>query len=376
MIDRVVDEEYCESLRGSVDDTAIELDPATYQDVVNIANGRYSPLKGFMTQKDFLKVVEDMALEDGTVWPLPIILDIDGDTAASLAPGTRAELISPEGNTVGMLEVDEVFTYNDEETARQIFGTDDPSHPGVRSLFEKEDFLVGGDITLFETVRYHETDLFPAETRVLFENRDWSTVAGFQTRNAPHRAHEYIQKSALELVDGLLIQPKLGDKKENDYRDDVIVSSYRTLIENYYPDENVTMSSFPSTMRYAGPREAVFDAIVRKNQGCTHFIVGRDHAGVGDYYHEMAAQHIFNSIPEIGIEMLFYDYAFYCHRCDGMASKKTCCHGDDDRVFPSGSRIRELIGKGEHPSDKLMRQEVAEKIMKADSPFVTPEGAE
>jgi sulfate adenylyltransferase len=229
-----------------------------------------------------------------------------------------------------------------------------------------------GDITLFETIRYHGSDLLPAETRVIFEHKNWSTVAGFQTRNAPHRAHEYIQKSALELVDGLLIQPKLGDKKPNDYQDDVIIDAYRTLIENYYPRANVAVSSFPSTMRYAGPGEAVFDAIIRKNQGCTHFIVGRDHAGVGDYYHEIAAQHIFESIPDIGIEVLFYDYAFYCHTCDGMTSEKTCCHDDEKRVHPSGSRIPALVKDGEQPSNELMRPEVADEIMSKESRFVIP----
>jgi sulfate adenylyltransferase len=371
LVDRMVEGEHAESIQDSLDDTTIRLDAATFQDAVNIACGRYSPLTGFMTQSDFLKVAEDMTLEDGTVWPLPIVLDVDGEKAASLAPGRRAGLEAPDGSLVGCLDIDEVYTYNDERSARSIYGTDDDAHPGVASLYEKDQFFVGGDITLFDLHRHHGVDLFPAETRVLFEHNDWTTVAGFQTRNAPHRGHEYIQKSALELVDGLLIQPKLGDKKTNDYRDDIIIEAYRTLIDEYYPAGNVAMSAFPSTMRYAGPREAVFDALVRKNHGCTHFIVGRDHAGVGDYYHEMAAQHVFDGLPDIGIDILFYDYAFYCHECDGMASAKTCPHGEDAHEYPSGSRMRELITDGTIPSDKLMRPEVATYVRDSDEPFIT-----
>jgi len=370
LIERVAGGDRRQSLEASVDGPTITLDTETYQDAINIASGRYSPLEGFMTQSDFLKVVEDMALEDGTVWPVPITFDVGSATAESLVPGTRAALASPDGTALGCLDVEEVYTYNESRAAEQIFGTTDRSHPGVAKLYGKDDFLIGGDILLFEPTRYHDSDLFPAETRVLFEHNGWSTVAGFQTRNAPHRAHEYIQKSALELVDGLLIQPKLGDKKANDYTDNAIIGAYRRLIDHYYPDEMVAISSFPSTMRYAGPREAIFDAIVRKNQGCSHFIVGRDHAGVEDYYDEKAAQHIFEEIPDIGIELLFYDYAFYCHKCDGMCSSKTCCHDEKTRVNPSGSRIRKLIRDGERPSDKLMRPEVADFTLKTDSPFV------
>jgi sulfate adenylyltransferase len=326
-----------------------------------------------MTQSDFLKVIHDMTLEDGTVWSIPIVLDIDSETAAELAPDIRVGLADANGERIGLLDVSEVYTYNDQQVAEQVFGTTDDAHPGVENLYAKDDFLVGGNIMLFEPIRYHSSDLFPAETRVLFEQLGWSTVAGFQTRNAPHRAHEYIQKSALELVDGLLIQPKLGDKKVNDYRDDVIIDAYQELIAHYYPKTNVAMASFPSTMRYAGPREAIFDALVRKHQGCTHFIVGRDHAGVGDYYHEMAAQRIFDAIPDTGIEPLFYDYAFYCERCDGMASEKTCCHDDSVRINPSGSHIRKLISNGETPSSKLMRKEVAEFVVNTDTPFIVAE---
>lgn len=268
LIDRIASERRAQSLRDSIDGPTIQLNKETYQEPVNIATGRYSPLTGFMDQADFLKVTADMSLEDGTVRTLPILLDIDGDTAASLTKGTLASLASPSGELVGVLDVDGIYTYDETRAAEQIFGTTDTSHPGVASLFGRKDFFVGGDITLFEEDRHRSLDLFPAETRVLFDHYGWQSVVGFQTRNAPHRAHEYIQKSALELVDGLLIQPKFGEKKTNDYRDDVIFGAYQTLINHYYPADNVVISSFPSNMKYARPRECVFDAIVRKNHGC------------------------------------------------------------------------------------------------------------
>jgi len=373
LVDRIAAESHAKVLDESVDGPTLRLEEGAYQDAINIASGRYSPLTGFMGQNDFLKVTQDMALEDGTVWPLPIVLDVSHEKATNLAPGVRAGLEDPTGDRIGVLHVSEVYTYNEERAAKQIFGTAERSHPGVDRLYDRQDFFVGGDITLFEAVRDHDSDLFPAETRVLFEHNGWDAIAGFQTRNAPHRAHEYIQKSALELVDGLLVQPKLGDKKVNDYQDDVIIGAYDTLFDHYYPQGHVALSSFPSSMRYAGPREAIFDAIVRKNQGCTHFIVGRDHAGVGDYYDEWAAQEVFDEIPGLGIELLFYDYAFYCHKCDGMASMKTCAHDDADRVYPSGSHIRELIRNGDLPSNKLMRPEVARFVMDEVDPFVGPE---
>lgn len=348
----------------------INLSHRTYQDVINVACGRFSPIEGFLTHSDFLKVVHDMTLEDGVVWPLPVVCDVDEEKAAELDPEGNALLVRPDGDPVGILTVHEVFKYNKEEAARNVFGTDDREHPGVAHFMNQDDFLVGGPITLFEYERYNDADLTPAETRVLFDRLGWETVAGFQTRNAPHRAHEYIQKSALEFTDGLLVQPKLGEKKEGDYRDQVIVDAYRELIDSYYPEDTLALTIFPSQMRYSGPREAVFDAIVRKNQGCTHFIVGRDHAGVSDYYDGLAAHRIFDRVANIGTQPLFFSYSFYCGACDGMASEKVCPHGDQHRVYPSGTEIRETFKSGNHPSEKVMRPEVAQKISDADSKFV------
>ncbi|WP_256289033.1 sulfate adenylyltransferase [Halobellus inordinatus] len=372
LVDKVVGDKYADQLRNEVGrGPRIDLNVSQYQDAINIATGRFSPIDGYLTQNDFLKVVHDMTLENGVTWPLPITLDVDSTVAEDLTPGEKALLRSPAEEPIGVIDVEEVYKHNKDDTVEYVFGTADQDHPGVANYLNQEDFLVGGPIYLFDEHRYNSRDLLPAESRVLFSHRDWETVAGFQTRNAPHRAHEYIQKSALEQTDGLLIQPKLGDKKVDDYRDDTILGAYETLIEEYYREGMVALSVFPSQMRYAGPREAIFDAIVRKNQGCTHFVVGRDHAGVGDYYHEFGAQRIFGDIADIGIEPLFYDYSFYCHSCDGMTSEKICPHGSEEQVHPSGSRIRSLIGEGKQPSAKMMRPEVASYVMDADEPFVT-----
>ncbi|MFB6187207.1 MAG: sulfate adenylyltransferase [Halobacteriaceae archaeon] len=371
LVDKIVNEDRAEHLQSTISDgPVIELNTAEYQDVINISNGRYSPLKGYMTRNDFLKVVHDMTLEDGTIWPLPIILDVSQETASELNPGEKAGLIDPSGRIIGAIDIDEVYKYNDSDVAEGVFGTDDPEHPGVQALYNRDDFLVGGEILVFDEERYNGVDLFPKETRVLFEHRGWNTVVGFQTRNAPHRAHEYIQKSALELADGLLVQPKLGEKKDGDYRDKIILDAYQSLLQHYYPNDRVSLSVFPSKMNYAGPREAIFDAIVRKNQGCTHFIIGRDHAGVGDYYGGFEAQRIFQEIGDLGITPLFYNYSFYCRECDGMASEKICPHSDEKRVYPSGTKIRNMIQSGSRPSEKIMRPEVTECIMSADTPFI------
>jgi sulfate adenylyltransferase len=372
LVDSVVSETHAEQVReGTESAPVIDLSVSQYQDLVNIATGRFSPIDGFLIQNDFLKVVHDMTLEDGTVWPLPITLDVSATLADDLTPGQQARLRSPAGDVLGTIEVEEVYKHNRTDTVEHVFGTADESHPGVSRYLSQEDFLVGGPVYLFEEQRYNGRDLLPRESRVLFEHRGWETVVGFQTRNAPHRAHEYIQKSALEPVDGLLIQPKLGDKKQGDYRDETILGAYETLMDHYYRDDIVALSVFPSRMSYAGPREAVFDALVRKNQGCSHFVIGRDHAGVGDYYGEFDAQQIFTQITDIGIEPVFYDYSFYCRECDGMASEKICPHDDAEQVHPSGSKIRSLIQEGKRPLEKMMRPEVSSYLMEVDQPFVT-----
>lgn len=371
LVERTVEGDHAMQLREEYQNIpTIPLDFALFQDMLNLASGRFSPLSGFMTRNDFLKVVHDMTLEDGTIWPLPIVLDVDKNLAAELEMGGRAGLESPDGTPVGVIDIDEIFRYDKHESAANVFGTDDPDHTGVRNYLAKDDFLVGGPIRVFEDDLYADADIRPKESRVLFDRLGWESVVGFQTRNAPHRAHEYIQKSALEHVDGLLVQPKLGEKKSGDYRDEVILGAYRELIDLYYPENMAVLSMFPSAMRYAGPREAVFDALVRKNQGCTHFIIGRDHAGVEDYYDGFDAHHIFDSIGNIGIEPLLFNYSFFCKKCDSMVSEKICPHPDEQRVYPSGTKIREAIRNGERPSEKLMRPEVVSFIMDEEQTFV------
>lgn len=354
-------------LKESENMEKIEVGSETVKDIQNIADGRYSPLKGFMDEKNFLKVVEDKTLEDGTVWTVPITLDISEEEDVST--GDRI-LLTHKGKKLAVMEVEDIFDYDKEHVVNHLYGTTDTDHPGVKSYMEKGDKMVGGDIKVLQSGfdQFSNYNLTPAETRVLFKEKGWKTVVGFQTRNAPHRGHEYLQKSALEHVDGILIHPKIGAKKKGDYRDEVILEAYESLMDNYFRDQ-AAMSIFTSKMRYMGPREAVFDAIVRKNHGCTHFIVGRDHAGVGDYYDEFAAQEIFSQFGSLGIQPMFYDYAFYCNECEDTVSETICPH-DEGRVTPSGTKIRGMLENGETPSKKLMRPEVAETIKKFEDPLV------
>jgi sulfate adenylyltransferase len=373
LVDRCVGAERSDELRSGFDDLAtIDLDRNLLFDFANIARGVYSPLTGFMSRNDFLKVVNDVTLESGVVWPLPITLDVGPETADEIGPGERIGLRGPDGRPVGVLDVDDIYRYNTETTCRALFGTADGDHPGVQAFEEKDSFFVGGAVKAFEDAlpRTNRYDLEPVETRVLFGERGWDTVVGFQTRNVPHRAHEYLQKSALEHVDGLLIQPKIGRKKPGDYENEAILRGYETLLTNYYPEDAVVLSLFNSRMWYAGPREAIFDSIVRKNFGCTHFIVGRDHAGVGDYYGDFEAQHLLDEVGSIGITPLYYHYAFHCKVCDGIASEKICPHDPDERLEPIGTELRSTLSEGEAPPPELMRPEVAETILSLDGVFV------
>jgi len=373
LVDRYVTESRSRKLRESFGDLeSITLDRNLLFDFVNIANGVYSPLRGFMIRNDFLKVTNDMTLENGVAWPLPVILDVETNLANQVGPGDRIGIRGPDGTPVGVLDIDDLYRYNEDETCRQLFGTTDDEHPGVRSLKRKEPFLVGGPIKAFPGAvpRNGTHDVSPKETRVLFNELGWESVVGFQTRNVPHRAHEYLQKSALEHVDGLLIQPKIGEKKPGDYTNEAILNGYETLIDEYYPRSSVVLSMFKSRMWYAGPREAVFDSIVRKNYGCTHFIIGRDHAGVGNYYGDFEAQELFDALGNVGIEPLYYHYAFYCRICDGIVSEKICPHGSDHHVEPSGTKLRGLLEDGETPPEELMRPEVAETVLTIDNQFI------
>ncbi len=360
LVNRVVDGEE----RRSVFERAralpsLALHPRSVADLELIASGGYSPLTGFMGQADYQRVLHEMRLADGRPWPLPITLRASDATPLR---GTAA-LAGPDGTILGLLEVREVYTASQREEAQLVYGTTDAKHPGVAQLYTQGEFLVGGDIRLLARTRpaFPELALDPADTRRVFAERGWRTVVGFQTRNPVHRAHEYIQKAALEIVDGLLLHPLVGATKDDDIPAVVRVRSYRVLLERYYPRDRVLLAAFPAAMRYAGPREAVFHALVRKNYGCTHFIVGRDHAGVGSYYGPYDAQRIFQRFrpDELGIQPLCFEHTFYCRRCGAMASPKTCPHDGDARVTLSGTKVRELLRSGELPPPEFSRPEVA-----------------
>jgi sulfate adenylyltransferase len=341
---------------------SITLKPWEVADFEMIATGALSPLLGFMGLADYKSTLCDMRLADGLPWTIPVTLRVEERPRAD-----RFALRNSDGVLLGGIEVSDVFKGDRAEEARAIYRTEDTNHPGVRRLLDSGGYVVGGKIWLVDRVPpvFPELALDPGDTRAAFAKREWRTIVGFQTRNPVHRAHEYIQKAALETVDGLLLHPLVGETKDDDIPASIRVRSYRALLDNYYPERRVLLAAFPAAMRYAGPREAVFHAIARKNYGCSHFIVGRDHAGVGSYYGSYDAQKIFDRfIPEeLGIKPIFFEHSFFCRACNGMASQKTCPHGTDSHIALSGTRVRELLRAGEFPPPEFSRPEVAKVLI-------------
>ena len=342
----------------------IRLTSRELSDLELLAGGALSPLEGFMGRHDYESVLESMRLVNGLPWALPVCLAVVEAPRAD-----RVALVDPSGAPVAVLEVDDVYEYDKEREAQQAFRTTDVAHPGVRRLYDQSPLYVAGRVTVFDLpgAAFPELAKTPAETRAEFSARGWRRVVGFQTRNPIHRAHEYLTKVALETVDGLLIHPLVGDTKSDDVPAATRVECYRVLLDGYYPSDRVVLSAFPAAMRYAGPREAIWHAICRKNYGCSHFIVGRDHAGVGDYYGTYDAQLVFDEFEahELDIEPMFFEHSFWCRTCGSMASAKTCPHDREQHVFLSGTKVREMLGNGELPPVEFSRPEVARVLIDA-----------
>ncbi len=363
-------------LRGALREAALEraqtfpqvqLSRMAVSDLEMIAVGAFSPLTGFMSKGDYDSVIDTMRLSNGLPWSIPVTLPVDDDTAAALKEGQEIALMDGE-HLMGIMTIAEKFPADKEREAREVYRTTEEAHPGVARLFDQGNWLLGGEVFMLngpQNVEFPELRHEPAQTRRMFASRGWRRVVAFQTRNPIHRAHEYIQKTALEIVDGLFLHPLVGETKSDDIPADVRIESYQAILRDYYPAERVLLGVFPAAMRYAGPREAIFHAIARKNYGCTHFIVGRDHAGVGNYYGTYDAHHIFDEfeLDELGITPLFFDYTFYCKKCGAVVSAKTCPHSREDWVYLSGTQVREMLERGEMLPEEFTRPEVSRVLM-------------
>lgn len=348
----------------------VQLDERATSDLQMIAIGGFSPLVGFMEQADYQQVVSSMHLANGLPWAIPVTLSVTEEVAEPLKEASLIRLDDPQGNFVGVLELTQKYSYDKVQEAVNVYRTDDEKHPGVQVVYQQGAVNLAGPVWLMQRDSHPQFPAYqidPVDSRAMFQQKGWKTVVGFQTRNPIHRAHEYIQKCAMETVDGLFLHPLVGATKEDDIPADVRMRCYEIILEHYYPKDRVILAINPSAMRYAGPREAIFHALIRKNYGCTHFIVGRDHAGVGDYYGTYDAQHIFNEFEpsELGITPMKFEHAFYCTRTQGMATTKTSPSTPAERIHLSGTKVREMLRRGELPPPEFSRPEVAAELARA-----------
>ncbi len=345
-----------ESKEGVAPERKIVLDAREASDLELIGCGAYSPLDGFMCRNDYECVLEKMRLEEGLVWPMPVTIASEEKVMGEVS-------LVRDGRTLGTMEVEDLFEWDKERESKLIYGTTSKEHPGVRYTLSRKRYLIGGKVKVFSITPWNYPYM-PKQTREIIRAKGWHSVVAFQTRNAVHRAHEYVQKCALEICDGLMVQPLVGEKKEGDLPSEIILKSYEIAMENYYNKERALLAVLPAAMRYAGPREAVFHAIVRKNYGATHFIVGRDHAGVGNFYGPYDAQKIFETFTssELGIVPMCFENAFYCRACGSMATEKTCGHGEMERIELSGTMIRKNLSNNIDVPPEVLRREVAELL--------------
>jgi sulfate adenylyltransferase len=372
LVDLLVPEGRREATRAEADHLPkLVVNARELSDLEMLTVGALSPLRGFVGEADYVSVLETMHLSNGLAWSIPVTLSLTDDDVKRIGAGGSVALLPWEaGDPIAVVEVAEVFKRDRQKESVGVFGTEDLEHPGVQALHDAGDFCLAGTVRALALPEHDDFlpyRLTPAQTRAAFAERGWRTVVGFQTRNPIHRAHEYLQKCALEIVDGLLVHPLVGATKDDDVPADVRMRCYEALFEGYYPKDRAMVSVFPAAMRYAGPREAIWHAICRKNYGCTHFIVGRDHAGVGSYYGTYDAQRIFEEFEpgELGITPLMFEHSFWCNACEGMASPKTCPHGEGSRVSLSGTKVREMLRAGERPPAEFSRPEVADILIEA-----------
>ncbi len=374
LINRIVDSSRAEALAAEAAAMrSITLSTKQACDLEMMATGAFSPLTGFVGKADFDSICSNLRLADGTVWPIPITLAVDDQIEAALRPGQQAALKHEDGTLLAVIDIQEIYPHDKTLEIPNVFGTEDEAHPGIKAVMDEGEWLVAGPIDVLTVTPRRETAeqftehrLPPAATRKAFSERDWKTIVAFQTRNPIHRAHEYLTKSALEICDGLLIHPLVGETQPGDIPAEVRMACYGVLIDKYYVQPRTMLAVMPAAMRYAGPREAILHALVRKNYGCSHFIVGRDHAGVGDYYGTYDAQLVFDEFDpqEIGITPLRFEHAAWCNACEGMTSAKTCPHGPDEKVFLSGTKVREMLRAGKRPPQEFTRPEVADVLIR------------